>query len=48
MEVIWDEYKRREWELADAIPNATAVDFMLPSPITLGDANYWVSIIGPM
>jgi hypothetical protein len=28
-------------QLATQIPNTLAVDFMLPSPITLADDNYW-------
>ncbi|MDR3533791.1 MAG: hypothetical protein P4L90_24920 [Rhodopila sp.] len=39
--LVWDECKRRVAALARATPNATAVDFMLPSPITEVDDNYW-------
>jgi hypothetical protein len=38
---VWDECKRRVASLARAAPNSLAVDFMLPSPITNEDANYW-------
>lgn len=37
----WDECKRRVAALAAAAPNAVAVDFMLPSPITTEDDHYW-------
>ena len=35
------ECKRRVAALAAALPNTAAVDFMIPSPITLVDTNYW-------
>ena len=35
------ECKRRVAALAAATPNTAAVDFMIPSPITLADTNYW-------
>ena len=35
------ECKRRVTALAAATPNTVAVDFMIPSPITLDDDNYW-------
>ncbi len=38
---VWDECKRRVTALAHATPNGKAVDFMLPSPITNDDDNYW-------
>ncbi len=38
---VWDECKRRVAALVRSTPNAIAVDFMLPSPITLADDNYW-------
>lgn len=38
---VWAECKRRIVALAGATPNAVVVDFMLPSPVTLGDDNYW-------
>jgi len=38
---VWDECKRRVADLAMLTPNAIAVDFMLPSPITMADDNYW-------
>lgn len=37
----WAECKRRIAALADAVPNGLAVDFMIPSPITDRDDNYW-------
>jgi hypothetical protein len=39
--LVWNECKRRIAKLATQIPNTLAVDFMLPSPITLADDNYW-------
>ena len=38
---VWDECKRRVADLAQAIPNVTVADFMIPSPITTVDGNYW-------
>jgi len=38
---ILTECKRRVAALAAATPNAIALDFMRPSPITLDTANYW-------
>jgi hypothetical protein len=39
--VAWNECKLRVARLASRIPNTIAVDFMLPSPITERDDNYW-------
>jgi hypothetical protein len=39
--LVWNECKRRVARLAARTPNALAVDFMLPSPITEDDDNYW-------
>jgi hypothetical protein len=38
---VWRECKQRVAALARRLPNALAVDFMLPSPITRDDDNYW-------
>ena len=38
---VWRECKQRVAALATRVPNALAVDFMLPSPITSVDDNYW-------
>ena len=38
---MWDECKRRVAALGRSIPNVTVVDFMLPTPITTVDENYW-------
>ena len=38
---MWRECKQRVAALATRIPNALAVDFMAPSPITSVDDNYW-------
>jgi len=38
---VWDECKRRVAALGRTIANMTVVDFMLPSPITTVDENYW-------
>ena len=38
---VWRECKRRVAALAERLPNALAVDFMRPSPITDNDDNYW-------
>ena len=35
------ECKRRVAEIAAGTPNTAAIDFMIPSPITLTDDNYW-------
>ncbi len=35
------ECKRRVAALAAVTPNTAAIDFMIPSPITLADDNYW-------
>jgi hypothetical protein len=37
----WNECKRRVVAIASEIPNTLVVDFMLPSPITTKDTNYW-------
>jgi hypothetical protein len=39
--LAWNECKRRVARLAARVPNTLAVDFMLPSPITAADDNYW-------
>jgi hypothetical protein len=39
--LVWNECKRRVARLAARAPNTLAVDFMLPSPITETDDNYW-------
>jgi hypothetical protein len=39
--LVWNECKRRVARLAARTPNTLAVDFMLPSPITAADHNYW-------
>jgi hypothetical protein len=39
--LVWNECKRRVARLAAQIPNTLVVDFMLPSPITNTDDNYW-------
>jgi hypothetical protein len=38
---VWGECKRRAVALAQAIPRTKVVDFMIPSPITDADDNYW-------
>ena len=38
---VWRECKQRAAALAQRLPNARAVDFMRPSPITSNDDNYW-------
>ena len=38
---VWRECKQRVAALAARVPNALAVDFMRPSPITSVDDNYW-------
>jgi hypothetical protein len=40
-DAVWRECKQRVAALARRLPNALAVDFMLPSPITANDDNYW-------
>lgn len=37
----WRECKTRLARLASAYANSHVIDFMIPSPITLRDANYW-------
>ena len=39
--LVWDECKRRVVAVAEQAPNTIVVDFMLPSPITETDDNYW-------
>jgi hypothetical protein len=39
--LVWRECKRRVAALMTRVPNALAVDFMRPSPITNVDDNYW-------
>ncbi len=39
--LVWNECKLRVARLAALVPNTLAVDFMLPSPITGIDDNYW-------
>lgn len=38
---LWAECKRRVAALADATPNTVVADFMIPSPITNDETNYW-------
>jgi len=38
---IWDACKRRVVSFAQAVPDSLVVDFLLPSPITDTDTNYW-------
>jgi len=38
---VWNECKRRVAAMARALPDTNVVDFMLPSPITGNDDNYW-------
>jgi hypothetical protein len=40
-ELIWNECKLQVAALARATPGGVAVDFMLTSPITTADDNYW-------
>jgi hypothetical protein len=40
-EQVWNECKRRVADLARTMSNADVVDFLIPSPITLEDDNYW-------
>src|SRR5689334_12132248 len=37
----WQECKKRITRIASGIPNATVVDFMIPSPITREATHYW-------
>ena len=37
----WTACKAGVAALAEAVPNATVADFMLPSPITADAGNYW-------
>jgi hypothetical protein len=39
--IMWRECKRRVVALASSTENAVVVDFMIPSPITKRDENYW-------
>jgi hypothetical protein len=39
----WNECKQRVTSMAARTPNAIVVDFMIPSPITSNDNNYWDS-----
>jgi hypothetical protein len=39
--VVWNECKRRAAGMARALPRTGVVDFLLPSPITSDDDNYW-------
>lgn len=39
--VVWNECKRRVAGMARDLPHTEVVDFMLPSPITNNDGNYW-------
>ncbi|MBV8525638.1 MAG: hypothetical protein JOY71_26560 [Acetobacteraceae bacterium] len=41
---LWAECKRRVTQIVSTRPNAAAVDFMIPSPITEDDNNYWDAI----
>jgi hypothetical protein len=38
---VWNECKRRVAAIATDTPRTFVVDFMLPSPITTTDTNYW-------
>lgn len=38
---VWHECKLRVAAMAERLPHALVVDFMRPSPITLGTDNYW-------
>lgn len=40
-EARWNECRDRITRLARQIPNAAVLDFMMPSPITTRDENYW-------
>ncbi len=37
----WDECKKRISSIARRYPNTTVLDFMIDSPITVRDTNYW-------
>ena len=39
--IVWSECKRRVAELVSAAPHARLVDFMIASPVTSRDDNYW-------
>jgi hypothetical protein len=39
--VVWGECKKRVAAIVAASPHARLVDFMIPSPVTREDANYW-------
>lgn len=39
--IVWQECKQRAVALASSLDNAYVVDFMIPSPITTKDTNYW-------
>jgi hypothetical protein len=39
--IVWDECKARLAVLAAAAPRTRLVDFMIPSPVTRADDNYW-------
>jgi hypothetical protein len=39
--IVWNECKARVAALAAAVPHARVVDFMIPSPVTRADDNYW-------
>jgi hypothetical protein len=39
--IVWQECKARVAELVAQEPHARLVDFMIPSPVTRDDANYW-------
>lgn len=38
---VWQACKERVAEIATQVPNTVVADFMLPSPITRTDDNYW-------
>jgi hypothetical protein len=38
---VWNECKRRVADMARTLPHTAVIDFMLPSPITDNDDNYW-------
>ncbi len=40
----WQECKQRVRAMAAATPNTALVDFMIPSPITTDDNNYWDAV----
>ncbi|MGH7015229.1 MAG: hypothetical protein ACREEL_13945 [Stellaceae bacterium] len=39
--LVWGACKARIAALATATPHARLVDFMIPSPVTRADDNYW-------